>query len=366
VHGNRLQSAAGIDRIGQIMLKAVLTWAAIALGVLVVLAAAFYGWAAWRAATTLGRTFAAHTVDFPVPFPLSPDEVAQLRQERLDALRAAGAALTDDRGLAVDPLAGVDLDAIARERALERGRHLVGARYVCVECHGADFGGGTMIDDPLIGRLLGPNLTGCTGGQTGGYTVADWDRIVRHGIRRDGHPAAMPSEDFELMSDQELADVITYVQSMPAVDREMPPVSLGPLGTVLMATGNIPLSADLIEDHQAAHPERPPAAEPNAEFGAHIANVCSGCHRPTFQGGPIPAGPPDWLPASNLTPHPDGLAGWTYEQFVAAMREGRRPDGTQLGIPMTLMRPYAERMTEVELRALWAYLQSVPPLPDAP
>ena len=40
------------------------------------------------------------------------------------------------------------------------------------------------------------------------YEPADWDRIVRHGLLSDGRPAAMPSEDFQMMSDQELSDII--------------------------------------------------------------------------------------------------------------------------------------------------------------
>jgi hypothetical protein len=58
------------------------------------------------------------------------------------------------------------------------------------------------------------------------------------------------------------------------------------------------------------------------------------------------------------------LAGWTYEQFVRAMREGVRPDGTPLQAPMTLVASYAQNMTDVELQALWAYLQSVPAVPS--
>jgi hypothetical protein len=85
-----------------------------------------------------------------------------------------------------------------------------------------------------------------------------------------------------------------------------------------------------------------------------------GCHRQDLAGGPILGGDPAWVPARNLTPHATGLAGWTYEQFVTALRQSTRPDGTALRPPMTFQQPYAERMTEVELEALWLYIQSVP------
>jgi mono/diheme cytochrome c family protein len=165
------------------------------------------------------------------------------------------------------------------------------------------------------------------------------------------------------MSDQELSDVIAYVRSRPPVDNEVPPPSFGPLGKFLLATGQMRLSATTIDTHQGSHRERPPATEVTAEFGQHIATVCVGCHRPNLAGGPIVGGDPSWAPARNLTPHPDGLASVTYEQFVKIMREGVRSDGTPVKLPMTLVMPYAQRMTDVEMQALWTYLRSVPPVP---
>ncbi|MGD8861739.1 MAG: cytochrome c [Myxococcales bacterium] len=351
------------------------------LALLVVVAMGLGGmflWARSAVASKLAQRIEVHEVDFPVPFPLSEEELAALRAEAKaqaapEAEAEAEAEAAPDAEAeaepeaepeaAPDPLAGVDLDAIAFERAIARGKHLVEARYACTECHGDNFGGGVMVDDPAMGQLLGPNITTGKGGKTADYTTADWDRIVRHGIKPDGSPAAMPAEDFQLMSDHELSDIVAYLRTVPPVDNEVPPVSLGPLGTVLMATGKLPISAEVIRDHMGDHPRHPPEARPDAEFGKHLAGVCTGCHRPSLQGGPIAAGPPDWAPARNLTPHADGLEGWTYEQFVAAMRQGVRPDGTQLKMPMSLMMPYARKMTDTELRALWAYLQSVPARP---
>ena len=77
-------------------------------------------------------------------------------------------------------------------------------------------------------------------------------------------------------------------------------------------------------------------------------------------GGPIVGGDPSWPPAANLTPGPGGLGGWTFLQFVTALREGKRPDGTALRAPMVNMMPYAQKMTNVELEALWTYVKSVP------
>ena len=100
--------------------------------------------------------------------------------------------------------------------------------------------------------------------------------------------------------------------------------------------------------------------------GKHLAGICTGCHRENLAGGPIIGGDPSWVPARNLTPHAQGLASWTYDQFVNAMRNATRPDGSPIQPPMALITPYAQRMTDVELQALWNYLRSVPAQPTNP
>jgi mono/diheme cytochrome c family protein len=310
------------------------------LGVLVLLGGAGYGWAWVRTSQLRSRTIETHRVDFPVPFPLS-----------------------DEERVGLDSTA--DAAAVALARAIERGRHLVSSRYVCTECHGASLGGGVMIDDPMIGQALGPNITLGSGSRTATYGPADWDRAVRHGVSIEGHPTVMPAVDFQLMSDQELSDVVAYVRSMPPVDNEVPPVRFGPLGTVLVATGAIPFSADVMPSHSDPHAVFPPAAEVSLDFGRHLAGVCAGCHGADFAGGPIPGGDPSWPPAMNLTPHADALGGWSYEDFAAALREGTRPNGATLVAPMSNVIPFTRNMTEVELQALWTYLESVPAVAPA-
>jgi mono/diheme cytochrome c family protein len=304
---------------------------------LIVVGLGLYAWASAAASRKLSRGYTVHTVDFPIPFPLPEDEVRRL------GLTPESARL------------------LARDRALERARHLVESRYACRECHGRDFGGGVMIDDPAIGRLLGPNLTSGRGSRTAGFRAADWDRSVRHGVLRDGRPSLMPSVDFEGMSDQELSDIAVLVQSQPPVDQDVPRVALGPVGKALVATGKFVLSADLIAAHgDAPHDVTPPEAVATAEFGEHLAGTCKGCHGQNLAGGPIVGGDPSWPPAANLTPDPTGLASWTSAQFARALREGKRPDGTALRSPMSGVVPYATKLSDVEVEALWMYLRSLP------
>ena len=320
-------------------------------------------WAKSASNARLTKTFVAHTVDFPVPFPLSDAEIEALRAEKT-AVSAAMTPPASPGAPPVDPLAGVDLAAIALERARESGKHLVLGRYACSECHGKDFSGGKMIDDPMFGVIQGPNLTGGAGSHVAGWTVADWDRQVRHGIRKDGTAAIMPSKDYLSMSDHELSDILAYLQSFPAVDTAEAERRLGPVGTVLVAMGALELSAEIHPDHDHVHAVEAPPTAVTVEFGAHLAKACSGCHREAFDGGPIPGGAPSWPPAANLTNGPDGLAGWTYADFLRAMREATSKDGRKLASPMAEMTGLASQMTDVELEAMWAYLSTVPGRPD--
>lgn len=333
-------------------------------GVVGLAAAGGAWWATSSASTRMAQSFTAHDVAVPMPFPLTAEEVDALRAERLRALEATGAPTTNEDGTPVDVLAGVDLDAVAMERAVARGKHLSDALYSCRACHGDGYGGGVMVDDPMLGRLLGPNLTTGKGSRTLDYTMVDWDHMVRHGIKPDGHPTVMPAQDFVQMSDQELSDLVAYIRSLPPVDNTVAPVELGPIGTVLVATGQLFLAAEMVHDHEAAHKAVPPSSDDTLAYGAHLAAVCTGCHHEDLAGGPVPGGPPDWPPAANLTPGPDGLQGWSYDDFMTALTDGKRPDGTALRAPMTEIGPYAAAMNATEREALWAYLQSVPAAAD--
>lgn len=319
-------------------MKKVVKVVAIVVGALVAVAAGVFVWASIATNRSANRTFETHIADFPIPFPLDDAEAAALG------------------------LTGPARDVEARTRAIARGEHLVTARYACRECHGQNFGGGVMVDNPLLGHFLAPNLTLGKGSRTANFTAHDWDRIVRHGVRGDGHPAVMPSGDFKGMSDQELSDIVTLIRAQDPVDNVVPQSSLGPVGKMLVATGRLKYEAEALASI-TEHPQRPPAEAASVEFGKHLANVCSGCHGADLSGGPIVGGDPSWPPARNLTPDATGLKGWTYEQFVAAISDGKRPDGTMLRAPMsTVVPPIARSMHDTERRALWVYLQTVPPV----
>ena len=58
-----------------------------------------------------------------------------------------------------------------------------------------------------------------------------------------------------------------------------------------------------------------------------------------------------------------GISGWTYEQFVAAMREGKTPDGS-VYYPAFPYSSYTG-MRDADLKDLCAYLRTVPAVAEA-
>lgn len=70
--------------------------------------------------------------------------------------------------------------------------------------------------------------------------------------------------------------------------------------------------------------------------------------------------------AANLTPDPTGLGSWTEEQFLTAMKQGwyKGMEGTRKLLPPMPWQGYSQ-LSDDELKAIFAYLQSVPPVENA-
>jgi mono/diheme cytochrome c family protein len=248
-------------------------------------------------------------------------------------------------------LAPVPADAAAHAR----GRHIAMTRG-CVDCHGADMGGAKVIDDPAMGRAYGPNLTRGRGGRATDLRDEDWVRAIRHGVAKNGHPLyLMPSLEYSHFTDDDLGAVIAYIKSVPPVDRESVPLTVGPVARALMVAGKLPLAAEQI--NQVAFKREVVQTGVTVAYGRYLAVGCTGCHGPNLSGGKIDVGPPDWPPAANLTPAGD-LARWTDKEFFVALRTAKRPDDRELSIVMP--RAFGQ-MTDDELMAIWLYLKTVPP-----
>lgn len=245
--------------------------------------------------------------------------------------------------------------------AVAEGKRLFATRG-CADCHKENGAGGDFIDDPLLGRVSASNLTAGQGGVGGTFSDADWVRAIRHGIDPDGKPLwIMPANEFNGINDHDLGALIAYVKSLPAVDSENPENQLGPLGRILLVAEQIPVLPAEVIDHNAPRPVTVVVGV-TQEYGAYLAQTCSGCHGATFSGGQIPGVPMEPPYPANLTPDPaTGLGQWTEADFFKAIRQGQRPDGTTISPGM----PWANfaQMSDTELSALWLYLQTLPVKP---
>ncbi len=242
------------------------------------------------------------------------------------------------------------------DESIARGRHLAATRG-CADCHGADYGGQLVVQDPLIGQLAGPNITRGRGGLPANVDDADLVRAIRHGVAADGRALVMmPSEEYSQLSDEDLGALIAFLKAQPAVDRERVPIKVGPLARALIVAGQIRLAAEHI-DHVTPRPTRV-EANVSAAYGQYLAATCTGCHGSNLSGGRIPGGAPDWPQAANLTPHETGrLAAWTEQDFFGALRQQERPDGSKLHPAMPAG---FGQLTDDELKALWLFLRSLP------
>lgn len=241
--------------------------------------------------------------------------------------------------------------------AIERGRYLFSTRG-CVDCHGADGAGRAFIDDGSM-RVKGANISPGPGSVVARYTPADWERVLRHGVKPDGRPVLiMPSEDYNRLTDADLGALVAYVRQLPPAAGGAAELVLPLPLRVLYGLGRIPDAASMI-DHKRK-PALPVAEGVTVEHGAYVSAMCIGCHGEGLSGGKIPGGPPDWPPAPNLTPG-EGSVMPRYadaQALTAMMRRGQRPDGTAIKVmPFDSFK----NITDTDLAALHLFLQSLPP-----
>ena len=239
--------------------------------------------------------------------------------------------------------------------ARERGQYLFASRG-CADCHGADGAGRMFVDEPNGLRLKGPAIHAGSS-IVAGYTAADWDRIVRHGVKRDGRPALiMPSEDYNRFTDDDLAAVVAYARSLPAAGGGAAIIELPLPVRALYGAGYMKDAAAKL-DH--ALPNQQPVAEGvTVEHGRYVANTCKGCHGPQLAGGKVPGGPPDWPPAAHLSGGPDSVMPRyaDADALIKLFRTGKRPDGSVVKVmPFEAF----SKMSETDLRALHLYLRSL-------
>jgi len=242
---------------------------------------------------------------------------------------------------------------------LARGAHLARSVAGCAtrDCHGIDLGGGKPIKMGPVGVFAGPNIS--QGGLGIAYSDAEYARLLRHGIKKDGSTVRfMPVQDFGWLPDSDVAAIVSWLRTQPAVERENSATSIGVLGKVLDRNDQLVIDVARRIDHDKH--EIVPAPEPTAAYGAFLARLCTGCHGEQLSGGRIPGAPSSIPIPSDLTPHETGLKDWTYEDFDTLLTKGVRKNGKALDpfMPIAAFGGF----NDTEKHALWARLQTLPPV----
>jgi len=259
---------------------------------------------------------------------------------------------------------------------LARGEYLVNAVTHCMGCHSEhDWTAhdaptlpnslGTGQDMNLLkglpGRVFAPNITPDPETGTGTWTDEQLARAIREGIAHDGRALfpMMPYPDFRALSDEDIAAIVVYLRSLPAIRKQRPATELIFPVKYLIRSVPRPLDAP-VEEPDPSTPER------RGQYLVRIAG-CGDCHSPQdthgqplpgmdFAGGQVMEGPWGRVATANITPHPSGIPYYDLSLFTQAMRTG----SVKARRLNQLMPWYAYRnMTDQDLSAVFAYLKTL-------
>lgn len=262
---------------------------------------------------------------------------------------------------------------------IARGRHLALGPAHCISCHvpmeevkAVEAGkiiplsGGREIIIPP-GTFRAPNITPDPETGIGRMTDGAIARTLRYSVNsRHGH--VFPFMPFQELSDEDLTAIVSFLRSQPPVRHKVEPSEYTLLGKALLAFGAMkPVGPQQTPPHSVT-------VDTTIAYGSYLANRvanCNGCHTQrdfstgAFVGAPFAGGTlftPDTFSEGcsfvtpNLTPHAQTgtIAAWNEAAFINRIRAGRIHPGTPMAWAM-----YA-RMTDLELKAIYRYLRSLP------
>lgn len=260
---------------------------------------------------------------------------------------------------------------------VERGRYLATSVSGCTYCHGeldwkapgypvkpGTEGGGRSFAEEGIPFVASPNITPDPETGAGTWTDDMLARAIREGIGHDGRTLfpLMPYTQYRYMSDEDVASIVAYLRTLPALKRQVPPTKVPfPINRFINAVPE-PVTAPVPEPNRADR----------VAYGNYLSRIgaCRECHTPTgadhgpnlameFGGGFVLEGPYGKVAARNITPDASGIPYFTEDLFVEVMRTGRvKARKLHDAMPWS----FYGRMTDDDLRALFAYLQTVKPV----
>ena len=261
---------------------------------------------------------------------------------------------------------------------LARGKYLVQNVLDCFTCHSQhDW---TKHDAPEIpgmegagqdpfpleglpGKVFPPNITPDKETGAGNWTDDMLARAIREGIGHDGRALFpfMPYQGYSHLPDEDLASVIVYLRSLPPVHRVIPKTELiFPVKYLIRST-----------PEPITQPVPPPDLSTPVKRGKWLVTVagCSDCHTPQKNGQPMAGlylaggfelkGPWGDVASANITPDPSGISYYDESLFLDVMHTGY----VKARKLSQIMPWWGHRgMTDEDLKAIFAYLRTVPPI----
>ena len=227
--------------------------------------------------------------------------------------------------------------------AITEGRRLATIHGCFGDCHGRHGEGRVMFDQPMIARIVAPNLTSAVRQ----YTDVQLATIIRQGVRPWGRSVlVMPSEAFVTLTDADLGRILAFMKSLPAVEGPGPSVSPGPVGRIGLAIGKFKTATQLIAE--AVPP--PEATSEEAAFGRYLARtICAECHGGDLRG----ASNPDFA-----SPGLAVVAAYSADAFTELLRSGVALGGRTLPVMGPRARENLSYLTDAEITALYGYLHA--------
>nr|WP_120296338.1 c-type cytochrome [Paraburkholderia sp. BL23I1N1] len=239
--------------------------------------------------------------------------------------------------------------SLALGKALVTGGDHTRGIPACVQCHGASLTG----MEPAIPGLLGLH-SNYISAQLGAW---------RYGTRHAAQPDCM-QEIAARLSDHDITAISAWLASLPA------PASVSPAAA---GTSTLPLRCGSVS---TGTDEPQPAKQMTQQItggtgliarGEYLARAgdCIACHTvpdsKLFGGGRPMDTPFGTLYSPNISSDKEtGIGNWTADQFYTMLHEGKSRDGSLL-YPVMPFASYT-KVTRADSDAIYAYLQSVPPV----
>lgn len=249
---------------------------------------------------------------------------------------------------------------------------------VCNDCHRSANGlleGNLMFggDNPsAFGTVYSANITGHEVYGAGRYSDAELAILLRTGIKKNGQYAPPWMPKFPHLSDDDLNSIIAYLRSdapeLTPSSVQQPANEPSFLAKALCNFVFKPLP-------YPGQPVSSPDPSDQVAFGKYLCTSkveCYSCHSLDFAkvdvmhperttgffggGNPMEEGDQTVYSANLTMDEETGLGTWSEADFIKAVRYGIGKDNQPLRQPM---KPFGG-LTEDEVRAIWAYLQTVP------